>query len=263
MQKAILYASLFLFVISCEDKDEDLVTPDPEPACKITKIIQGTNNGASPDTTYTFFYDASGKLTKINRIQPQYSSNYDNIVSYDGSGRLSSVVTSDNYRGNFYKYTSGGKLDEIIYLSGLDSTKFRFIYGADTLPEKCIQIKVSSKDTSEYRYTYQNGNIVTKEFISKGLTSTKHYFEYTNIPNMSKELILLGHFNVVAIGYFDEFLFFNKNVMKKATLFNSAYYINYQLDSGKVVQTVTCWLKSPAFTDTTQRDTRNFFYECQ
>jgi hypothetical protein len=278
MQKTLLYAFVLLFVLSCQpNKDDNLVTPDPAPEpekkCRLMKLIQGTHNGAAEDTTFNFYYDASGKLNKVIYFQTYNGKlSSDTIkITYNDSGRLASVIGSYYRRANYFKYNTNGSLAEATATGGLyDTIRFRYDYASSTVPQKSMRYQYSySKkwDTAEYRYTYQNGNIVTVESFYPNNISVKRSYDYDTIPNVNADLILMGLQSTVPVGYFDEFLYFNKNALKRYTStvnnYTSAYYINYKTDSGRITKSVLNWLKSPALTDTSQRDTRNYFYECQ
>ncbi len=269
MQKTLLYAFVLLFVISCQpNKDDDLVTPDPAPEpekkCRLVKLIQGTHNGAGEDTIHTFYYDATGKISKVNFKQPAFNSDYDINITRDDSGRLTKASA---YLNNIYKYTANGRLSEIIW-THRDTLRFRYVYGASVIPEKSIRYRYSFvtktwDSTFEYHYTFQNGNMVTRETFKNGVSAEKEYYEYDTIPNIATDLILLSQNGVATIGFYDEFLYFNKNVLKKNKGSSSQYYIDYKTDSGRITKSVLSLLKSPTYTDTSGRTTRYYFYECQ
>lgn len=264
MQKTLLYACVLLFVFSCQDKDDDLDTPAPAPKCSVSKIIQGTHNGAEADTTHTFYYDATGKISKVNFKHPESNSDDDIYITRDDSG---SLTKASSYMDNIYKYTANGRLSEIIW-THRDTLRFRYVYGASEIPEKSLRYKYSFvtktwDSTYEYHYTFQNGNMVTRETFKKGVSTEKEYYEYDTIPNIATDLILLSQNRVVPIGFYDEFLYFNKNVLKKYKGSSSQYYIDYKTDSGRITKSVLSFLKSPAYTDTSGQTTRYYFYECQ
>ena len=262
MQKALLYAILLLFVFSCDDKDNDLQTPAPAPSCRLAKIIQGTHNGAGDDTTLIYNYDAAGKITSVTYQQPSYNDTSNFIVNYDDSARVIRVNTAPHY---LFKYTAGGLLSDMIYITR-DSLRYQFIYGSSTLPQSCKRHAWSSvtkkwDSTIQYVYTFQNGNMVTKEGMQSGVSQYKEYFEYDTISNLSKNLSLIAR--IVPMGIYEEFAYFNKNMIKKAKGRQSGYYIDYKTDSGRINKSFTYGLSAPNFTDTTGKITRTYFYDCQ
>lgn len=262
MQKAVLYAILLLFVFSCQDKDDDLETPDPAKTCRLAKLIQGENNGAGTDTTLIYNYDAAGKITSVTYQQPSYSDTHDIVINYDDSARVIKVTT---YIQHIFKYTAGGLLSDMILITR-DSLRYQFIYGSSTLPEKCKRHSwsfVTKKwDSSiQYNYTFQNGNMVMKEGVFSGVSQYKEYYDYDTITNVSRNLNLIAR--GVPMGIFEEFAYFNKNMIKKAKGWQSGYYNDYKTDSGRIIKSYTYGLSAPNFTDTVDKTTRTYFYDCQ
>jgi antitoxin component YwqK of YwqJK toxin-antitoxin module len=269
MQKNVLYGFvLLLFVISCNDKDSP-IEPKNEPAkkCRLVKMIQGTHNGAVNDTTFNFYYNAAGKLNMVT----DYYSGYPGIdslsLTYNDSGKLVKIMHSKyfNPNGTTFTYTSFGLLSEVNYrsLASFDYMKMRFVYnGSSTLPDKAVVLTLTAfggpaKDSSEYRYTAQNGSIVSKEkFNSKGASSGKTTFAYDTIPNLSTDVALIGLFDE-PIGFADEVLYFSKNTIKTYSSPGYSYNVNYKLDSGKIVQSLTYYDQAPQ-----PGATRNYFWEC-
>lgn len=267
MRKQFLYFSVLLFIISCQPDKDSLIEPE-NPAtkkCRLVKMIQGNHNGTGTDTIFTFSYDASGKITKVNFQNAAYNSNYDNILSYDDSGRL---VKVSYILSSYFKYTSTGLLQEMSY-NTYDSFRLRYIYGTSAIPEKCISYHYTyfspKWDSTEHRYTSQNGNITSVEVFKAGVSQSKTNYEYDTIPNFNSTLALISQWALVPIGLYEEVIPFNKNVLKKMTVAaginpGAGYYINYKTDSGRIVQSTLSWFKN---TDTTGRDQRYYYYECQ
>jgi hypothetical protein len=270
MQKSILYAFvLLLFVISCEPKKDSPIEPKEEPVkkCRLVKMIQGTHNGTVNDTTFNFYYDASGKLNMVTDFYSGYPGIDTLSLTYNDSGKLAKIIQSRyfNPNGTTFAYTSTGLLNEVNYrsLTSFDYMKLRFVYnGASTVPDKAVVLTLTAfggtaKDSSEYRYTTQNGIIVSKEkFNSKGASSGKTTFEYDTIPNLSTDLALVGLFDE-PIGFNDEVFYFSKNLVKTYNNNGYMYTRSYTLDSGKVAQSFTYYDKNPQ-----PGATRNYFWEC-
>ncbi len=269
MQKTIGYACvLLLFVISCNDKDSPIDTPtDPVKKCRLVKLIQGTHNGGVNDTTFNFYYNATGKLNMVTGGQAGINVDT-SLITYNDSGKLVKVIPPRFIHGTTFTYTSKGLLSEINYRS-FDYMKMRFVYnGSSTLPDKAVIYTLTGadgtpKDSSEYRYTSQNGNIISKEiFNSKGVSLAKSIFEYDTIPNLNTDLTLIS-LNDQALGLYDEVFYFNKNLVKKNAYTDPSkhtytYNVSYKLDSGKVVQSFTYNEQNPQ-----PSSTRNYFWECQ
>jgi hypothetical protein len=267
MQKTIVYACvLLLFIISCNDKDSP-IDPKNEPVkkCRLVKLIQGTHNGAANDTTFNFYYDATGKLNMVTDFYAGYPGIDTLLLTYNDSGKLIKAIPAGYTNASTFTYTSNGQLSEIYYpRNGYE--KWRFVYnGSSNLPEKCIKTTYLSSpgsthlDSVEYRYIVQNGNIVSKETFSKGVSVGKSTFEYDTIPNLNANLSLIS-LRYEALGFSDEISYFNKNLIKKNVYtyltYSFPYNVSYKLDSGKVVQSLTYEATPPG-------DTRNYFWECQ
>lgn len=262
MQKTVLYALFLLFVISCNDKDDDLETPAPAKTCRLAKLIQGTHNGAGDDTTLIYNYDAAGKITSVTYQQPSFSDTHNIAINYDDLAR---VIKVNNAPQSLFTYTAGGLLNEMIFVSR-DTLRYQFIYGSSTLPEKCKRHSWSSvtkkwDSTIQYNYTFQNGNMVTKEGVFSGVSKYKEYYDYDTITNVSKNLNLIAR--GVPMGIYEEFAYFNKNMIKKARGWQSGYYIDYKTDSGRITKSFTYGLSAPNFTDTIGKSTRTYYYDCQ
>lgn len=263
MQKSILYAFvLLLFVISCQPKKDSPIDPKNEPVkkCRLVKMIQGTHNGAVHDTTFNFYYNAAGKLNMVTGAYAGYNTDT-SLLTYNDSGKLVKIIPPGFINGTTFTYTSNGLLSEI-YHPHIGYEKWRFVYnGSSTLPEKCIFTTYTSYppnithlDSMEYRYTAQNGNIVSKETFSHGISTAKSTFEYDTIPNLNADLSLIG-LRDEAIGFYEEFCYFNKNLIKRKVSTYDTYNVTYKLDSGKVVQSLTYETTPPG-------ETRNYFWEC-
>jgi hypothetical protein len=261
MQKILLYPFVLLLFISCRPEKDD---NGPEKKCRLVKLIQGTHNGAGDDTTYLFKYGASGKITHITESNPKYNYTHEYDLTYNDSGRLARVVSPT--ATNYYKYKANGLLEEVTTVYFVDTSRFRFDYGSSTVPQKCFRYHYFTYfkkwDTLEYRYTSQNGNITTRETFIDGVSIFKYNYEYDTIPNVNPDLILIGFNSVVMIGLYDEYLYFNKNVLKKKTSNDGNLFIKYQLESERIVKSVDYYLQAPALTDTSGNTTRNYFYEC-
>lgn len=270
MQKQFLYVILLLLVCSSCKHETD---PAPEaptqtdttvttPTCRLVKVIQGTHNGAGKDTTFIFSYDTTGKITKINYQISGYSTNMDVFLNYDNSGHLLKQATS--FRGVSFQYTSAGLLSAISTKS-FDSIQLSFVYGASTIPDKglyCTYDYSTQKwDTIEHRYTVQNDNITSVEILKAGVSKDIYNYEYDTLLNNNKTLALLSQYALVNIGWFDEINCFNKNLIKRKTpKSDQPYYLRYQTESGRLTKSEFSWLTG---TDTTQRDTRYFYYDCK
>jgi hypothetical protein len=261
MQKILLYAFVLLLFISCRPERDN----KPSGNCGLVKLIQGTHNGSGDDTTYLFKYDASGKITHITESNPRYNYTHEYNLTYNNLGRLASATSPT--ATNYYKYKANGLPDEVTTTYFADTTRFRFDYGSSTVPQKCVRYHYSyyakKWDTLEYRYTFQNGNITSQELFIKGAFIRKYHYEYDTIPNVTPDLILTGFNSLVLLGLHDEFLYFNKNVIKKQTSDEGGLVIQYQLESERITKSVHYYLKPPAFTDTSDNTTRNYFYECR
>jgi YD repeat-containing protein len=271
MQKKLLYFLVFLCIISCKrETSPPNPTPDQAKKCRLVKMIQGTNNGAGYDSTFMFYYDASGKLTKVTYQNPGYNQNSEYLLSYDDSGRL--IKISSPGPPATYTYTTNGLLSNMYSFRLSDSIRRRFVYGSSAIPEKCIEYKRSfvtkQWDSVEHRYTVQNGNITALEAFVEGVSKNKAFYEYDTIPNLNATLSLISQWTV-PLGLYEEILPFNKNMLKKKTIANAnghyvgqGYLINYKVDSGRVVQSIFNSLPVSPNTDTS-RTTRYYFYECQ
>lgn len=236
--------------------------PAPAKTCRLAKLIQGTHNGAGDDTTLIYNYDASGKITSVTYQQPSFSDTHNIAITYDDSARVTKVTTYYQY---IFKYTTSGLLSDIIFINR-DSLRYQFIYGSSTLPEKCKRHSWSSvtkkwDSTIQYNYTFQNGNMVTKEGVFSGVSQYKEYFDYDTITNVSKDLNLIAR--GVPMGIYEEFAYFNKNMIKKAKGWQSGYCVDYKTDSGRITKSFTYGLSAPKFTDTTGKGTRTYYYVCQ
>ena len=263
MQKTYLYALvLLLFVISCSPKKDSPVDPptDPVKKCHLVKMIQGTHNGAVSDTTFNFYYDASGKLNMVTGAYAGFSADT-SLITYNDLGKLAKVIPPGFIHGTTFTYTSNGLLSEINYRI-FDYMKMRFVYnGSSTLPEKAVVLTLTGadgapKDSSEYRYIAQNGNIVSKEiFNSKGVSLAKSTFEYDTIPNLNPDLTLISLFDQ-ALGFYDEVFYFNKKLVKGKASTYDTYTVNYKLDSGKLAQSFLYYDQPTPYA------TRNYFWEC-
>ncbi|MBO9200765.1 MULTISPECIES: hypothetical protein [Niastella] len=267
MQKNILYAFVLLFfIVSCNDKDSPIDPVEQTDKCRLIKMIQGTHNGAEADTTFTFFYNTAGKVEKVTEYNPYYNTKDTFLLAYNDAGRLVSV--NARYRANYFKYNSNGTLAEAIATGGLtDTTRFRYEYAGSILPQKsiCYQHDLVNKtwDTTEYRYVWQNGNVVSREQFSKGVSVIITGYQYDTIPNVAPDLLLMGFHYTIPIGYYEEFLYFNKNVVRKESTRYAASQYTYQTDSGRIVKSIESYLRPPYNTDTTTGYTRNYFYECK
>jgi len=262
MQKTVFYPLFMLFIISCNDKDDDLQTPAPAKTCRLAKLIQGTHNGAGDDTTLIYNYDAAGKITSVTYQQPSFSDTHNIAINYDDPAR---VIKVNNAPQSLFTYTAGGLLNEMIFVSR-DTLRYQFIYGSSTLPEKCKRHSWSSvtkkwDSTIQYNYTFQNGNMVTKEGVFSGVSTYKEYLDYDTISNVRKNLNLIAR--GVSMGIYEEFAYFNKNMIKKARGWQSGYYIDYKTDSGRITKSFTYGLSAPNFTDTIGKSTRTYYYDCQ
>ncbi|OQP47798.1 hypothetical protein A4H97_31025 [Niastella yeongjuensis] len=259
MPTNILYGFvLLLFVISCNDKDSPIDPPtDPVKKCRLVKMIQGTNNGAVNDTTFNFYYDAAGKLYMVTGSYAGYRRIDTSLITYNDSGKLVKISTPGSAYGTTFSYTSNGLLSEINH-SSYDPMRMRYVYnGTSILPEKCVAFRLSGTsgtplDTTEYRYTSQNGNIVSSETFRGGVSRGKSTFEFDTIPNLNADLALIDLFDQPLLFGF-EFFYFNKNMFKKG----GSTYLTYKLDSGRLVQSLT-------YKDQNQLPsaTRNYFWEC-
>jgi len=265
MQKNILYGFvLLLFTVSCQPKKESPIDPKKNElatTCRLVKLIQGTHNGAVNDTTFNFYYDATGKLNMVTDYYAGYPGIDTLLITYNDSGKLIKIIPPGFLNGTTFTYTSNGLLSEI-YHPRTGYEKWRFIYnGSSTLPEKCIKTDYTAVgsftflDSVEYRYTAQNGNIVSKETFKNGVSQAISTFEYDTIPNLNADLSLIS-LRREPIGFYEEFCFFNKNLIKRKVAQNDTYNVNYTLDSGKVVKSLT-------YPTTPPGATRNYFWECQ
>lgn len=251
----IVFTSVFF---ACQ---RDLTPPDAaDLKCRVAKVIQGTHNGLADDSTLTFHYNDTGRLLKINLRTFDFEDDF--TMDYDNQNRLIKVT---GFLETGFGYNDKGLLSEVKYVPFSDSSKIVFTYGNDDLPvgsKRYDKMNGQWEQGIENRYTFQNGNMVMKEVFMNGISKWKEYFEYhTNIPNELKLYSLLS-LNSVPLGLFEEFLFFNKNLLKKATREQDGYYVDYKLDSGRVAQSTHTWLTMPG-NDSGTRETRFYHYECK
>jgi hypothetical protein len=276
MQKKLMYFSVLLLFMACQ-RETSPPTPTPPnqttKQCRLVKLIQGTHNGAVDDTTFTFYYDTSGKMISVTDHNPGYDDDK-YTLTYDNSGRLIKVIDSSGYANSLFSYTGNGLLSDMRTFRLMDSIRMHFTYGSSTIPEKCKQIEYSYISNTwdsaiEYHYSVQNGNITSVEAFNNGVSAAKAYYEYDTVPNFNTTLALISQFSV-PLGLYDQIWPFNKNAAKKKTINNStgnyvgdAFYIKNKMDSGRLVKSEFDWLNPPTFTDTVQRDTRFYYYDCQ
>jgi hypothetical protein len=273
MQKLLVYFVVLFILISCNRKTDAPAPPKEETKkCRLVKMIQGTHNGAAPDTILQYTYDAGGKVTKVTEHYPALNITMEHQLSYDNTGRLTEVKSPNysqmyvNYT-NVFTYTNNGLLNTIATNTTSIPFNYRFEYATDSLPTKGFRYTYNNAtkawDTSEHRYTFQNGNMVSQEYYFKGVYISKSTYEYDTIPNLDHTLSLANLFNNLLLGWHEEFIYFNKNQLKKAVTPHWSCYMSYTLDSGRLTKSIYKWLEKAPFTDTTLIETRNFFYECQ
>jgi hypothetical protein len=275
MQKKLVYFSMLLFIACQRDMSGPSPTSDPNQTakqCRLVKMIQGTHNGAGDDTTFLFYYDTLGKMTRVTYHNPGYNDD-EYTLTYDNSGHLINVSDPYDFANTLFSYTSNGLLSELRSYRLLDSLRFRFVYGSSTVPEKCIEYKLSYfthlwDSTIEYHYTAQNGNITRIEIFKNGVSTNTAYCEYDTIPNFNTTLALISQYTL-PLGLFDQVWLFNKNALKKYTpasdnnYLGGPYSFSYNIDSGKVVRSDFAWLEGPTNSDTAAKNTRFYYYDCK
>ncbi len=262
MSKKPLFLLLFVLAFACQKEissadDTGIINPK----CRLTKIIQGTHDGLQDDTTITFAYNDAGRLEKVNIKQLDFDEDF--VLHYDNKDRLIQV---NGFIGTNFVYNDRGLLSEITYLMFSDSSKDQFVYGSGDLPLEAKHLTKSNGQWEElwgYRYSFQNGNMVMREIMVNGAPRWTEYYEYHDaIPNVLKEYSLLSINNNIPLGLFEEFLFFNKNLLKKFTYDNSAYYVDYKMDSESVAHSTFTWMSMPGY-DSTTREAKSYFYDCK
>lgn len=259
MYKKHLFALLCILVLACQ-KDNDPTVEEAKKNCRLTKIIQGVHNGAADDTTSMFYYDNSGQLS--NFTQSGSASNWDFPMKYDAQHRL---IKIEGPWETEFAYNNKGLLSEVQYVRFARPEKMVFEYGADTVPSYAMEYVFDNGqwlEEGKSQYTYQNGNIVTVEWFLGGVSKWKRNYEYyTNLPNALKMLSLLD-MHYIGFGSYEPFLYFNKNLLKKADRKDDGFFIDYKIDSGKVLKSVSTWL-SASNNDTGMVETRFFYYDCK
>jgi hypothetical protein len=123
LNKKLLFSALILAAACQKDlKPEDEQAPE---ICRLSKMIQGTNNGSVDDTIYTFYYNNDGRLEKVNEHYMSTSGKYDFNLQYDANNRL--VHVGPGIETDFF-YNERGLLREISFGFGDDSVRLEYVY---------------------------------------------------------------------------------------------------------------------------------------
>ena len=263
--KKVLSALSVLFILAACQKEVDDEVPATADGCLLVRMVQGVGNSPIGDTIFDFAYNDTGRLEQITMTSEGFSIPYD--LTYDVQGRLVKVASAlfpPSYLETNYTYDNEGRLHELFYQIFSDPSKIVFEYGAGTLPERALNYDNVNGQWTEMgarEYTYSNANVIKTDFYKNGVHQWSGNYEYdADLPNNTGVLPLVSYHSI-PLGYYHEFLFFNKNLMTKRNWdAGSGYKIEYVQDSGRIVQSVGTAVDQGI---PLQIDTRNFFFECK
>lgn len=197
--KNLAYVALFVTLISCEDHQ----TAPGTQRFRLKKTVNSTS--VSPTFTTIYNYNSAGKLASYVESSPAQNPVI-TTLQYDNQGRLVAMeekatgivigsTTQDIVTGRAtYDYDGNGNITSITkYTDDPNQAKGNLTvkeitlleYGANKLPGK-VTIMNNGVATSQFLYSYTNGNIVKIDYPEAGnggqiISSTT--FLYDDKPN--------------------------------------------------------------------------------
>ncbi|MBF9253426.1 hypothetical protein I2I11_08990 [Pontibacter sp. 172403-2] len=181
LKPLLLYAFLGLCSTACNDDDGQVPMPEPEePACRLTKIINGTYGPT------VIQYNAQGYVTKLT----DEHSNGTETVTYITYNAQNQAVKAEVHGSDFsyyytYEYTNGLAATMKRYSQdGRQEDVRRFTYDSR---KRLIEERFGDNDASAtytYAYTYDNNDNLTKWEILYGanVIGWTTYENYDNNP---------------------------------------------------------------------------------
>ena len=162
--------SLLAFATACK-KNSSSPNQGNTTTGKMVRILQGTDPDITNDTVYLISYDASGKITSLID-----SLNLDTLAaSYDASGNLTAITDKSAYpqydmNGSF-TYDGSNHLTQMDYNLAGSAERYTFDYTSGVVSKKSYYSNLGSGPLTlqnYYTYTLSGNNITDIKFYSSG-----------------------------------------------------------------------------------------------
>ncbi|MFT3937140.1 MAG: hypothetical protein QM726_26245 [Chitinophagaceae bacterium] len=219
MKKIAIFFAIACLYYSCQ---KTLNNPTPITAdCQLTRMVQGLHN----DTVYLLSYDASGRLSSVKDSSYSFTA----TAVYDADGKITSIVTDaimDTFR---IKYKSNGLIASITVVNYFGRDEYFYEFNSNNLPVLRTDIATfhSSNgivyDSSYRKYQYNAaGDIVrTLDYYDAKDTSYGTVTEYTYLdaPNVFKQLNFFGvaDYDIGFYNLLNMDFYFNKKMIRSYT----------------------------------------------
>ena len=170
-----------------EDENQNIL---PKKVSKIVETIERHFEEMSETSTYIYYFDENGRLTKEDYLRNgelkesstyQYTENsikYDDVTCSIENGRLTQFVFDEDKTTLKFNYSADGYLASYLYI---------YEYKGETY-------------TSEMKYTYENGNVV--ELENKGEDYIVKYTYGQTLNNLNVDLFYIYEDLMPFTGYF-------------------------------------------------------------
>ncbi|MCB0648726.1 MAG: hypothetical protein KDC49_18780 [Saprospiraceae bacterium] len=172
----LLLISFLLFYVSCRQKEQSSVSPQPELEAS-TRIVTSITYGSDPDAEKDYTYNSEGEIMKYTTLGDTVTFRYtiDSIVkSYSASINqwISSIV---------YKLDQNGKaISSVIYGAYQKPlSEFQFLYNAEGQLSETMQKVYETGFTYRQVMKYENGDLVEIiDYEHNGNPSAKYVYNY-------------------------------------------------------------------------------------
>lgn len=266
MKQVLFTVSLVIILAACQKEVEDQIATNSD--CLLVRMVQGLNNSPLGDTTFEFIYNDTGRLEEITLKVDDFLTPLHLALTYDDDGRLIKVSAPIDPGGlleSRFTYDNDGRLLELFYQRFSYPSKIVYTYGSGNQPVSGAFydfVNGQWEEAGTHKYTYANGNVVKTDVYMNNVFRWSDNFEYDlNLVNNTGVLPLVGFSGSIPLGYYEEFLFFNKNLPKKLSWnYGTDYVYEYVVADDQIIQSVGTYVHQGT---PSQRDTRSFFYECK
>jgi YD repeat-containing protein len=131
-----------------------------------------------------YFYDNAARLSRLENRGPTFAT----LISYfsygrDANGNATSI-THESGLNTYYSFDALDRMTEEAWKSG-STTLYGFAYNFDAASNRTLKQNEVSGQTAYY--TYNNLNLMTKEWIHAGSGNSTNYYAYDSSQRMTKQ----------------------------------------------------------------------------